>query len=70
MRQLLAMHLKLRCADGTSHDGVKLYVEDNRRIYIADDGTELTGIECIEKCTAVVPPMVLAMALHACKECE
>lgn len=70
MRQLLAMKLQVRCTDGSEHDGVKLYVENNRRVYVAEDGTELTGVGCIEKCTSVVPPMVLAMALHACQECE
>ncbi|NBS67771.1 hypothetical protein EBT31_02515 [bacterium] len=70
MRQLLAINLQVRCADGSVHDSVKLYVEDNRRIYVAEDDAELTGIECIAQCTAVVSPIVLAKVLHACKECE
>ena len=70
MRQLLAMKLQVRCTDGATHEGVKLFVEDNRRVYVAEDGSELTGVDCIEKCISVVPPIVLAMALHACKECE
>ena len=70
MRQLLAINLQVRCADGVVHDGVKLFVENSRRVYVAADGSELTGVDSIEQCTAVVPPMVLAMALHACKECE
>jgi len=70
MRQLLAINLQVRCVDGATHDGVKLFVEDNRRVYVANDGSELSGVDCIEKCTSVVPPMVLAMALHACKECN
>jgi len=70
MRQLLAINLQVRCVDGAIHDGVKLFVEDNRRVYVADDGSELSSVKSIEQCTAVVPPMVLAMALHACKECE
>jgi hypothetical protein len=70
MRQLLAINLQVRCADGATHDGVKLFVEDNRRIYIAEDGSELTDVDCIDQCTAVVPPMVLATALHACMECD
>ena len=70
MKQLLAINLQVQCVDGAIHDGVKLFVEDNRRVYVAEDGSELTDVDCIEKCLAVVPPMVLAMALHACKECE
>lgn len=70
MRQLLGINLQVRCADGAIHDGVKLFVEDNRRVYIADDGSELSGVDCIEQCTLVAPPMVLANVLHACKECE
>jgi len=70
MRQLLAINLQVRCTDGAVHDCVKLFVEDNRRVYVADDGSELRDVDCIEQCTAVVPPMVLAAALHACKECE
>ena len=70
MKQLLAINLQVRCADAVVHDGVKLFVENNRRVYVAADGSELSDVDCIEKCTAVVPPMVLAMALHACKECE
>lgn len=70
MRQLLAINLQVRCTDGAIHDGVKLFVEDNRRVYVADDGIELSGVDCVERCVAVVPPMVLAMALHACRECE
>ena len=70
MRQLLAINLQVCCTDGVVHDGVKLFVENNRRVYVAADGSELSDVDCIEKCTAVVPPMVLAMALHACKECE
>lgn len=70
MSQLLAINLKVRCADGSTHSGVRLYAEDNRRVYVAEDETELTGIKCIEQCTAVVSPIVLAKALHACMECE
>lgn len=70
MRQLLAINLQVRCFDGATHDGVKLFVEDNRRVYVADNGSELSDVDCIERCTIVVPPMVLTRALHACKECE
>lgn len=70
MRQLLAINLQVRCADGSVHDGVKLYIENNRRVYVAADGTELIGVDSIDQCVSVVPPMVLAMAIHACKECK
>lgn len=68
MRQLLAINLQVRCANGKTHDSVRLFVEDNRRVYVASDGSELGDVASIEQCTAVVPPMVLAMALHTCKE--
>ena len=70
MKQLLAINLQVRCADGATHEGVNLFVKDNRRIYVAKDGTVLTGVNCIKQCTSVVPPLVLSMALYACKECE
>lgn len=70
MRQLLAMKLQVRCADGATHDGVRLFIEDNRRVYVAEDGSEISEVETIEQCTSVVPPMVLARSLHACKESD
>jgi len=68
MRQLLAIKLQVQCADGTEHDGVKLYVEDNRRVYVAEDGSELSDVDLVLACTAVVPPMLLTAALQSCKE--
>jgi hypothetical protein len=68
MRQLLGINLKVQCADGTSHDGVKLYVEDTRRVYLAEDGSELGDVDLVLACTAVVPPMLLTAALQSCKE--
>lgn len=70
MRQLLAVKLKVRCIDGSTHNAVKLYVENNRRIYVADDGSELDDVDQVEECTSVVSPLVLAAALGACKRCE
>jgi hypothetical protein len=70
MRQLLGINLQVRCVDGSTHDGIKLFVQDNHRVYVSADGSKLTDVDCIEHCTLVVPPMVLANVLHACKECE
>jgi hypothetical protein len=67
---IAAVKLKVQCADGSSHEGVTLAVEDDRRIYLAADGSELEGIECIDECVAVLPPMALAAVLSRCKECE
>ncbi len=67
---IAAVKLKVQCADGCSHEGVTLAVEDDRRIYLAADGSELEGVECIDECVAVLPPMALAAVLSRCKECE
>lgn len=69
-RILVAVNVKVQCADGHSYEGVTLAVEDNRRIYLDADGNELAGIECIDECIAVLPPMALAAVLSQCKECE
>lgn len=69
-RIIAAINLKVQCSDGCSHEGVTLAVEDDRRIYLDADGNELSGVECIEECVAVLPPMALAAVLSQCKECE
>jgi hypothetical protein len=65
-----AVKLKVQCADGCTHEGVTLAVEDDRRVYLTADGAELQGVECIDECVAVLPPLVLASLLSRCKECE
>jgi len=67
-RTIVAMELKVQCADGCKHENVTLAVEDNRRIYLDADGNELAGVECIEECVAVLPPMVLAAVLSHSKK--
>lgn len=69
-RILVAINMKVQCADGCTHEGVTLAVEDNRRIYLTADGTQLEGVHCIDECVAVLPPMALAAVLSQCKECE
>lgn len=69
-RIIAAVKLKVQCADGCTHEGVTLAVEDDRRIYLTADGTELEGVECIDECVAVLTPMALASLLSRCKECE
>lgn len=69
-RIIAAINLKVQCSDGCSHEGVTLAVENNRRIYLDADGNELAGVECIDECVAVLPPMALAAVLSQCKECE
>ena len=68
--QILAINVEVQCCDGTTHDGVRLAVDGTRRIYLAADDSEIEGVEEVTKCTAIVPPMILAAALHHCKECE
>ena len=69
-RIVVGINLVVQCTDGCTHEGVTLAVEDNRRVYLAADGTVLEGVECINKCVSVLPPMVLAAVLSRCKECE
>jgi hypothetical protein len=38
-RIVVGINLEVQCADGCTHEGVTLAVEDNRRIYLAADGT-------------------------------
>ena len=67
-RIIAAVKLKVQCADGCNHEGVTLAVEDDRRIYLAADGSELEGVECIDECVAVLPPMALAAVLSHSKK--
>lgn len=69
-RIIAAVKLKVQCADGCTHEGVTLAVEDDRRIYLDADGNELAGVECIDECVSVLPPRALAAVLSKCKECE
>lgn len=69
-RIIVAMQLKVQCADGCNHEGVTLVVEGNRRIYLDCDGNELQNVECVNECVAVLPPMALAAVLSHCKEHE
>ena len=69
-RIVVGINLEVQCTDGCTHENVTLAVEDNRRVYLAADGTVLEGVECINKCVSVLPPMVLAAVLSRCKECE
>jgi hypothetical protein len=69
-RIVVGINLEVQCTDGCTHEGVTLAVEDNRRVYLAADGTVLEGVECINKCVSVLQPMVLAAVLSRCKECQ
>lgn len=69
-RIVAAVNVKVRCADGCAHEGVTLAVENNRRLYLAQDGKELQSVQCIDECVAVLPPMMLAAVLGNCKESQ
>jgi hypothetical protein len=69
-RILVAINMKVQCADGCTHEGVTLAVEDKHRIYFAADGTQLEGVQCIDACVSVLPPMALAAVLSQCEECD
>ena len=68
--EILGINLEVQCADGSIHQGVRLAVEDNRRIYLADDGSEIDGVETVVQCTLVRHPMIAAAKLLRCKECD
>lgn len=69
MRKILvAVNMKVQCADGCTHEGVTMTVEDDRRIYLAADGTQLEGVQCIDECTSLLPPTTLVAVLGKCKE--
>lgn len=68
--QILAINVEVQCCDGTTHQDVRLAVDGTRRIYLAADDTEISDVQTMTKCTAIVPPMILAAALQRCKECE
>jgi len=69
-RILVGINLKVQCADDCTHEGVTLVVEDNRRVYLAADGTQLKSVQCIDECVSVLPPTALAAVLSNCKECD
>lgn len=68
--QILAVDLEVQCCDGTTHQGVRLAVDGTRRVYLAADDTEISNVQTVTECTAIVPPMILTAALQHCKECE
>ena len=67
-RMMVAVNMKVQCADGSTHDSVTLAVEDAQRIYLAADGSTLDNVESIEECVSLLPPMALAAVLSRCKE--
>ena len=68
--QVLAVNVEVQCCDGTTHQGVRLAVDGTRRVYLAADDTEISDVQTVTQCTAIVPPMTLAAALHRCMECD
>lgn len=68
--EILGVNLEVQCTDGSTHQGVRLAVEDNRRIYLAEDDSEIDGVETVIKCRIVTHPMIAAAKLLRCKECE
>lgn len=69
-RIMVAINMKVQCADGSIHEGVTLAVESDQRIYLAADGSVLGGVESVEECVSLLPPMALASVLSRCKRCE
>ena len=69
-RTIAAINLKVQCADGAIHKGVTLAIEDDRKIYLASDGREIDGVERIDECLSVLPPVALAALLGRCREAE
>lgn len=69
-RIVAAIDMKVQCDDGCTYEGVTLAVEGTRRIYLAQDGTELQGVQCIDECVSVLPPVMFAAVLGNCKETQ
>lgn len=65
--RIVAIDLEVECADGSIHTGIRLAVDGTRRIYLAEDGTELDGVETISECTAIIHPSMLAAILYQCE---
>jgi hypothetical protein len=63
---VLAIDLKVTCADHGTHEGVILKMVDDKVIYETPSGEQLKGdcrVETIDAGTFVVPPMVFAAAI-------
>jgi len=67
-RIIAAIKLKVQCADGCTHEGVTLAVQDGRQIYLTEEDAELHGVIRIDECVAVLPPMALAAVLSNSRE--
>lgn len=68
--KILAVNLTVRCVDGATYEDITLAVADGKRLYLKADNTELANVQSVLQCTAVVPPMILASALYACREVQ
>lgn len=68
--EILAIDVAVECADGTKYQGVRLAVDGTRRVYLAADDSEISDVQTVTQCTAIVPPMTLAAVLHRCMECD
>ena len=67
---VLTVNMQVRCSDGSVHDDVQMFVQDNRKVFIDRDGIEIVDVESIEEATSMVPPIVLANIMIQCKEVE
>jgi hypothetical protein len=67
---VLAVNMQVRCSDGCVHDDVKMFVRDGQKVFLGCDDCEISNVECIEKATAVVSPVMLMAAMQQCKEVE
>ena len=67
---VLLVNMQVRCSDGSVYHDVQMFVQDNRKVFIDRDGTEIVDVESIEEATSMVPPMVLANIMIQCKEVE
>jgi hypothetical protein len=64
MEALIAQDLTVTCADGSSHEGVELWLKDGKRIYKAPNGAKLRA-ELITAGTFNVPLMVYATTIRS-----
>ena len=67
---VLAVKMQVRCSDGCVHDDVRMFVRDGQKVFVGCDDCEIADVECIEKATAVVSPVMLMAAMQQCREVE
>jgi len=67
---ILSVNMKVQCSDGCVHSDVKMYVCDNRKVFLDCDDCKIENVETIQEATLVVHPALLLAVMLQCKEAE